>query len=181
MEIYKLKWTRLQNEIFRLLCVKTGKQLNQRTIANLLGVSPTAVAKAIVRLENDGVVLIKKDDKMNLTLVELNRDGEGVIDLKRVENLKMFYRSGVVDFLEENFPGCVIILFGSYSYGEDTINSDIDLAVIGGKDKTLNLGKFEKLLGREIRINFYDNFKTINKNLRSNLCNGIVLAGRLSL
>jgi len=181
MDMYKLKFTRLQNEIFRLLCVKVGESLNQRTISKKLNVSPTAVSKALIDLEKENLITIKKDKNMNLNLVELNRDSEGVIDLKRIENLKMIHESKVINYLEELFPGSVIILFGSYSYGEDTIKSDIDIAIIGSKEKEMNLEKFEKLLEKEIRINFYDRFNEIHKHLRSNLFNGIVLVGRIDL
>ncbi len=34
---------------------------------------------------------------------------------------------------------------------------------------------------REIRINFYDNFKDVHKNLRENLFNGIVLSRGIRL
>jgi len=181
MDMYKLKLTRLQNEIFRLLCVKTGASLNQRAISKILKVSPTAIAKSLEELEREKLINIKKNDLMNLNLIELNRDGEGVIGLKRVENLRMIYESGIVDFLEKKFPGSVIILFGSYSFGEDTIKSDIDLAIIGSKEKETDIEKFENLLGREIRINFYGGFNEISKNLRSNIFNGIVLVGRIEL
>ncbi|MFH1918112.1 MAG: nucleotidyltransferase domain-containing protein, partial [Nanoarchaeota archaeon] len=179
MEIYKLKWTRLQNEIFRLLCIKVGESLNQRAISKILKVSPTAIAKSLGELEKNKLINIKRDSMMNLSLIELNRDGKRITELKRVENLKMIYESGVVDFLEEKFPGSTIILFGSYSFGEDTIKSDIDLAVVGCKEKKINIEKFEKILEREIRINFYGNFNEINKNLRSNIFNGIILVGRI--
>jgi len=181
MNRYKLKFTRLQNEIFRLICIKAGESLNQREIAKKLNVSPTAIAKALQDLEKRGLVLNKKDKTMNLNLVELNRDKEGVINLKRIENLKMFYESGVVNYLEEKFPGSVIILFGSYSYGEDTTQSDIDIAIIGCKEKEMNLDKFEDLFEKEIRINFYESFGKIHKHLRSNIFNGIVLSGRIGL
>jgi len=181
MDIYKLKWTRLQNEIFRLLTIKAGTKLNQRTIANLLKVSPTAVSKAIKNLEKESIIKIDKDKKMNLTLIELNRDSQKVLELKKTENLRIIYESNIVEFLEEKFPGALIILFGSYSYGEDTQDSDIDLAIIGYKSKKLELEKFEKILKKEIRINFYNNLEEINKNLKSNLFNGITLSGRITL
>ncbi len=181
MDMYKLKWTRLQGEIFRLLCIKTGNPLNQRAIASLLNVSPTAVANSLMGLEKEGILAIKRDKNMNLNLIELNRDNPKIIGLKRVENLKMLYQSGISEFLEETFPGTSIILFGSYSYGEDTLKSDIDIAVIGTKEKEININKFEKILEREIRINFYDNFKEIHKHLKENLCNGILLKGGIEL
>ena len=181
MDIYKLKWTRLQNEVFRLLCVKAGKSLNQREIAEILKVSPTAVSKSLFLLEKEEVIRINKDRKINLNLVELNLDNPKVIELKRVENLKMIYESGLIESLEEKFPGTVIILFGSYSYGEDTLKSDIDIAVIGAKEKEINLEKFEKLLEKKIRINFYGSFKEIHKSLKENLFNGLLLKGGIEL
>ncbi|MBI2507662.1 nucleotidyltransferase domain-containing protein [Candidatus Woesearchaeota archaeon] len=98
-----------------------------------------------------------------------------------VDNLKQIYETGLADFLEKEFAGAAIILFGSYSRGEDTINSDIDFAVIGRKDKIIDTTNYEKLLERKININFYISFKNIHKNLKENLYNGIVLAGGIEL
>ena len=175
----KPKWTKLQSQIFRLLCIKTGQPLNQREIALELGVSPTAVSKALKGLED--LVKVEKSPKMNLISIQLNRDQKRVIELKRAENLKQLYESGLADYLEDRFPGSTIILFGSYSTGEDTVKSDIDIATIGAKEKATNLSEFEKFLGRTIIINTYDDFKKINKNLKQNIVNGITLQGTLEL
>ncbi len=181
MDKYKLSFTRLQAKILRFLSIKVGTKVNQRNIAKALNVSPTAVAKALKKLDKSRLIKIKKDPLMNLNLVELERENKKSIELKRTENLKMIQESGVVDFLEEKFPGTVIILFGSYSYGEDTVKSDIDLSVVGAKEKALNLEKYEKFLEREINVNVYSSFKEISKDLKDNLMNGIVLVGRVSL
>jgi len=181
MNMYKQKFTRLQNQIIRLLCVKVGAQLNQREIAKILKVSPTAVAKSLHLLEEDKLIKLQKLGTMNLKLVELNRDNVKSIFLKRTENLKMIYESGIVEFLYESFPGGVIILFGSYSKGEDTIKSDIDIAIIGSKEKHLDLEEFERKLGRLINLNFYDSINSIDKYLKSNIVNGIVLVGSIEL
>ncbi len=181
MDKYKLKFTKLQNEIFRLMCIKSGNALNKREIANLLDVSPTAIAKALVALEKENLVKVEKIKGMNLTHIELNRDNQNALLMKRTENLKQIYESGFAEFLEENFPGTTIILFGSYSRGDDTITSDIDMAVIEAKAKKINIDVFEKILEREIRINYYDSFRGINKELKENICNGIVLAGGIRL
>ena len=87
----------------------------------------------------------------------------------------------LADFLEKEFAGATIILFGSYSRGEDIINSDIDIAVIGRKDKLIDLTYYEKTLDRKININFYGSFKSIHKHLKENLCNGIILIGGFEL
>ena len=118
---------------------------------------------------------------MNLTSVSLNRDSPRVLALKRVENLHLVGESGLASFLEESFPGCTIILFGSYALGEDTLKSDIDIAVIGTKGKQLDLSRFEKALEREIRITFFPGLVGMDKHLKSNICNGITLAGAVEL
>jgi len=181
MDTNKLKFTRLQSEIFRFLCENVGEEVNQSLIAKNLKVSSTAVAKALKYLEKEKIVLVKKDKLMNLNLIQLNRENSLGVQLKRVENLKAVYESGIVEKLEESFPGRTIILFGSYSKGEDTIKSDIDFAVIGAKEKQINLSKFEEILKREVIINFYPHFKEINKELRESLCNGIVISGGIEL
>lgn len=175
--MYKLKHARLQNEIFRFLCIKAGISLNHRRIARPLKVSPTAVAKALKGLVAEGLVKAEKSQTMNLVSVELNRDNPKAIEMKRVENLKMIYESGLAEYLSEKLPGCVIIFFGSYSLGEDTKNSDIDIAVIGSKEKNIDIMRFSSLLERVVFLHFYEDLKGINKNLRSNILRGITLAG----
>ena len=185
MDMYQVNWTRLQSEIFRLFCVKSGVRLNIREIARALRVTPTAVSKALPELEKEGIVKIKKHGKINLVLVEFNRDNAKAIQLKRAENLKFIYESGIFDRLYNEFPGCTIILFGSYSKGEDVYTeeeenrSDIDIAVIGIMGKGVDVAKFEKILERKINFNFYESFGKIHKNLKDSILNGIVLSGGL--
>jgi predicted nucleotidyltransferase len=181
METIKLKLTRLQNEIFRLMCIKSGEKLNLSDISKNLRVSVTAISKSIPDLEKINLIKIEKDKKMNLTLVSLERSNKKAIQLKRIENLKMIYESGLNDYLEEEYLGATIVLFGSYSNGDDTTNSDIDIAVIGRKQKEINLKKFEEIFQRKIILNFYPLFKEIHKHLKENICNGIILTGGFEL
>lgn len=179
MDIYKVKWTTLQEEIFRLLCLKAGKKLSQREIAKILGVSPTAVANSLTKIKDENVIKIEKNRSMNL--VSFNRDERKAIELKRVENLRNIYSSGLAHYLEEIFHGRAIILFGSYSRGEDTTTSDIDIAIIGTKGKNIELDRFEKILEREIIINYYKSLKEIHPDLKLNILSGILLAGVIEL
>ncbi|MBS3145272.1 nucleotidyltransferase domain-containing protein [Candidatus Woesearchaeota archaeon] len=181
INIYKLKLTSLQQEILRLLFIRTGKQLNQNNIAKALNVSPAAVMKALPKIRDGNLINMSQDKESKRWAIELNTDNHRVMQIKRAENLKMIYESGLADFLEKELPGSTIILFGSYSRGEDTIRSDIDIAVIGRKEKHINLDDFEKKLERNISINFYASFKEIHKNLKENLFNGIVLFGGVEL
>ena len=185
--MYKLKWTRLQFEMFRLFCIKSGISLNVREIARELSVTPTAVSKALPILVKEKLLILKKYGKINLNLVHFNRGNQKAIYLKRTENLRLIYESGIVDFFHNEFPGCTIVLFGSYSKGEDVYTekkenrSDIDIAVIGIKEKNIEIRKFEKLLEREIILNFYESWEVIHKYLKDSILNGIILVGGVDL
>ena len=181
INIYKLELTNLQQKILRLLFVRVGTSLNQRQIAKYLKVTQPAVMKAIPSLEKQNLIKMQQDKETKRWSIELNRENHKVMHLKRVDNLKQIYESGLADFLEKEFAGATIILFGSYSRGEDIINSDIDIAVIGRSDKLIGLTNYEKNLERKININFYDSFKNIHKHLKENLCNGIMLVGGIEL
>lgn len=186
MDTYQIKWTKLQLEIFRLLCIKSGQTLNIRSIARLLKKSPTSISNALHDLERHGLIKVKKADNMNLFSIELNRSNPEVINMKRIENLKLIYESGFARFLRDSFPGTAIILFGSYSRGEDVWideenKSDIDIAIIGTKNRNVKLTEFNKRLERTITINFYPTFKEIHKHLRDSILNGILLSGSVDL
>jgi DNA-binding MarR family transcriptional regulator len=181
VNIYKLQLTILQQEILRLMCVKSGTILNQRQIANILYVTQPAVKKALPGLEKMGFIKIQQDKQTKRWSIELNKSNLRATQLKRVDNLKQLYESDLADYLETEFAGGTIILFGSYSRGDDIFNSDIDIAIIGRKEKIIELSKFEKMLDRKININFYQSFEDIHKNLLDNICNGIVLAGGIEL
>jgi predicted nucleotidyltransferase len=181
VNIYKVKLTNLQQEILRLLFVKAGISINARGIARSLGVSSPAVSKALPNLEKENLIKLKKDKESKRLAIELNRDNHKVMQLKRVDNIRLLYESGFVDFIEKEFAGGTIILFGSYSRGEDTYKSDIDIAIISRKDKIIDLTFYEKLFERDININFYESFKYIHKNLKENISNGIVIAGGIEI
>jgi len=180
VNIYKLKFTSLQQEILRLLFVKSGSTINAHAIAKALDVSQPAVSKALPGLEKEEYIMVKKDKESKRLSIELNRDNHAVTWLKRADNIKQLYDSGLVQFLYDKLQGATIILFGSYVFGEDTINSDIDLAIIG-YNKEIDLEMFEKILGRTININHYDSFKKIDKHLLNNILNGITLKGAVNL
>ena len=181
VNIYKLKLTILQQEILRLLFIKAGISLNANRIAKTLDVSQPAVSKSLPLLEKEGLIKVSKDKISKRLSIELNRDNNQVIWLKRADNLKQIYESGLANFLYDSFPGAAVIFFGSYAFGEDTSKSDIDLAVIGAKERMIDLEKFEKMLERKIIINYYKTFNSIEKHLLSNLASGILLKGTVDL
>ena len=76
-------------------------------------------------------------------------------------------------------PKC-IILFGSYSRGEDTETSDIDIFVEAKKQR-IKIDKFEGVLKRKIEIHFNEDFNNYSKELKNNIINGDALYGYLEV
>ena len=177
MDTYLLKWTHLEHEVFLLLSIHAGEKLSQREIAKILKMSPTTVSNCVINLKD--IVNIEKTKTINF--ISLNRDDKKAIQLKRAENFRNIYIFGLADYLEQELPGSTILLFGSYSLGEDTLGSDIDIAVIGRKEKELSFDKYEKLFQRKVNVNFYGSWKKINENLKNNILNGIVIHGSVEL
>jgi predicted nucleotidyltransferase/predicted DNA-binding protein (UPF0251 family) len=179
MDIYKLNFTITELELFSFLSLRAGEQFSQRELAKEIHVSPTAIGKSIKKLHEKKLIQLIKMKTINL--ISFNRDNRKAIQLKKIENLKQLYQSELIEFLEEKLAGATIILFGSYAKGEDTKNSDIDLAIIGRKEKTINCKIFEKKLARDININFYNSLEEIHIHLKNNILNGITLSGTIEL
>ena len=121
--------------------------------------------------------LIIKTKGKALTKVIANRENPGFINYKRAYNLEKIYDSKLIDYLISSYNNPkMIILFGSYSKGEDTEKSDIDMAVATSKKTGLDIKKYEKELKRGISIHEIDLAK-VSREFKNNLHNGIVLEG----
>lgn len=179
--MYKLQLTVLEQEILNFLFIRKGEVFTGRALAVALNVSQPGVGKALKKLEKEDYIKVIKNKETKRLSISLSEDNVLIQGLKRANNIKLLYESRVVEELSKKFPGTIIILFGSYAWGEDTTRSDIDIAIIGTKQKEINLEAFEKKLEREININFYGSFKRIDKHLLSNILNGITIKGAIEL
>lgn len=177
MQIHKINHTRLQQELLRYLYLQSGP-FTANALAKRLEVSTTAIIKAINGLD---LVKVTKDKESKRLSITVDRDNPRLTERKRIENLKMLYESNLPETLAEQFPGATIILFGSFAYGEDTEKSDIDIAIIGAKEKEIDVSPYSLRFHRPISVHFFGKFEDIDKNLKENLCNGIVLAGGIQL
>lgn len=180
MNIHKLTFTRLQQEILSYLFLRAGSVSTANALARHLDVSPTAIAKALPLLVEEGHLTVRKDEESRRLSIQMRREDPHLPHLKRVENLRLLYVSGLVEALADTHPGATIVLFGSFAFGEDTIGSDIDIAIIG-KKRDLPLERFEKLLAHKISLQYYPSGSSINIHLKESLCNGITLRGHIEL
>ncbi|MEK6917701.1 MAG: nucleotidyltransferase domain-containing protein [Nanoarchaeota archaeon] len=178
MDWNKLKFTKLENDILEFLFRNPTSSFNGKEIADRLKVSQTAIAKSVKNLSKIGLVSVQK--KILLS-IKLNRENKITFTLKRIFNIKEIYSSGLLKALSAEFPGSAIVLFGSYSLGEDTEDSDIDIAIIGYKDKSIDLNIFERKIQRRVQLHFFKESGNIHKDLKENIINGITLEGAIKL
>lgn len=149
-------------------------------ISRKINLAHTSVKKNIKGLINLG--FIKKEIETKGTrkfpVYMANKEYKKFTQMKKIANLDSLLESGLIDFLEERLMSKCIVVFGSYSRGEDTEESDIDL-FIESKKTEINCIPFEKKLKRKIELHFKESFKDYPKELKNNIIQGIVLNGFL--
>ena len=132
---------------------KPYEEIYLRKLAKELQLSPFAVKKYADLLIKEDV--IKEERKANLRYFRANVNNLFFKQLKIAFNIKLILNSGLLDFLKENLANVSsIVLFGSMAKGEDDENSDVDILIIG-KEKDINLEKFEEKIGKDITLHIF--------------------------
>ncbi len=158
-----------------------SKEFELMEISRNSRLAHTSVKKILDSLLKEKIILKKtlKKGKREFPIYFSNLNSQEFTNLKKLNNLKQIIFSGLVEKLEETFMPDSIILFGSYSRGEDTEESDIDL-FIESSEEQFNLKKYEKTLGRKINI-LFGSLSNLNKNLKENVLSGVLLKGTINL
>lgn len=144
-----------------------------KEISRIINLAPTSVRNQIRYLLKSG--LIKKKPAKPFDGFAANRENDNFIFQKRIYNLTRLKE--LADYLTTSYYPKLIVVFGSYSIGEDVENSDIDIFVLSKTKKNLDLKKFEKKLKRQINPLVLNNFNKLDSNLKKKIWNGIVLYG----
>lgn len=162
-------------KVLEILFENPSIEFHLRELSRLLKLSMPTIISATDILSKEK--LIMKIKGKVITKVMANRENIDFARYKRLYNLERIYTSGIVDYLltAYNHPKS-IILFGSYSRGEDIGSSDIDIAISTNKKLSLDLVKYEKTLNRSINIHEV-NLDKVSEEFKANLANGIVLEG----
>ena len=148
-----------------------------RELARITKLNPNTIINITDKLKKQKIII--KGKHKSMVEIRANIEDINFIRMKKIYNLGQIYKAGLVDFLIEYYDNPEsIILFGSYSRGEDIEKSDIDLVIITNKKEIPNFTLFETKLRRKLHIL---NFKRedISDELYRNLINGIVLHGYL--
>ena len=148
-----------------------------RELARETNLNPNTIINITKKLSKKDIIKIKKSK--HLVEVYANIEDQRFINKKRVHNLERIYSSGIIESLVNFYNPKTIVLIGSYSRGEDTEKSDIDLVIISNNKSQIEPDNFEKIFKRSIHI-MPVTYKEISEEFYTNIINGIVLYGYLS-
>ena len=147
--------------------------------------SKTAVKQVVESLV--GIQLLNKDVIGKAWLLSANQKHFYFTSKKVPYNLSIIYESGILDALYKAVPSArAVVLFGSYRWGTDVEESDIDIAaeVVDNHElQVVRLGVIEQLGYRKnvpVNLHIFSRNK-IDLNLFANIANGIVLDGFLEV
>ena len=164
-----------REKILEFFFKNPSKESHLRELSRLLKLSMPTIISITDDLAKENLIIKIKSGF--ITKVHANRESVRFIRKKRIYNMVMIFESGIVEHLLKiyNHPK-TIILFGSFSRGDDIEKSDVDIAVITKKKVSLNTTEYEKFLGRSINIHEMD-LNEVSEEFRLNLANGIILEG----
>jgi predicted nucleotidyltransferase len=147
-------------------------KLRVRHIERKVRVPLPSAIKYSKELVKEGI--LKKEVVANVVLYSANRNSERYKFDKKRYNVVLV--QGLVEFLKEKYHNPVIIVFGSYSKGEDVEESDIDIYIESPRKKVEDVSKFEN--SRNIQLFVHKGIHEIkNKELQNNIINGVILNG----
>lgn len=126
--------------------------------------------------------ILRTEEISEIKLFSANFGSNEYLLEKKLNNIKQIYTSGLIDHLIEEYSNPAIILFGSFSRGEDIESSDIDIYIETSTKEKINIEKFEKILQKDIQIFQEKDIKNIsNPHLANNIVNGITLNGSIEV
>jgi len=146
-----------------------------REISREIKLAPPSVKIIINNLIKQELLKPKKSKPFDGYVA--NRENDAFLFYKRAHNFLSLYN--LKNLIVESIHPKSIILFGSYSRGEDIETSDIDILIISKVKKEFKLSEIEKKLKRKINIMVVEDLKKLDSLILNKIYNGIILYGGL--
>lgn len=146
-----------------------------REIGREIKLAPPSVKIIINNLIKQDLIKSKKSKPFNGYVA--NRENDAFLFYKKAYNLMSLYN--LKNLIVESIHPKSMILFGSYSRGEDIETSDIDILIISKVKKDINVESIEKKLKRRINVMIVDDIKRLDKLIIKKVYNGMVLSGEI--
>jgi len=172
------KWKVLKVFFENPLPIDAGFQL--REISRIASLATTSVKLYLNEMADEGLIIKTKHRLFTYPVYRANFDSLDFRLLKKIDTIISLKELGFIEYLDNQCMPDVIVLFGSASKGEDTMESDIDLFLIC-KERKLDILDFETKLKRNISLLFSENFNELSNELKNNIINGVILKGYLKV
>ena len=164
--------TIMKEKIKTLFFNETLKRWHFEELVKETGISRERVNYFLKELLEEGFIKkVKQKGKMPYYLA--NRESIKFRNEKRLYGLSILSKSGLFEHISKLKKIKTAILFGSFSRGDWSKSSDIDLFIYGD-DKDFAEGEFEIKLDKEIQTFSYKDPKKIKKELDSKLIPNII-------
>ncbi len=175
-----MKTKDIKGRVREYFFVNPTKRLRVRQIERIVKVPLPSAIRYAKELEHEGI--LKSSLISGIKFYAADRSSEKFLLEKKLFNLKELFDCGLIDYLKSEFSNPTLIVFGSYSKGEDTEQSDIDMYIETPKKQKVEIEKFESILKRKIQIFNYSGIEKVpNKELSNNIINGVTLNGFLEV
>ena len=171
--------------VLRVLFDYPDKEFSLSELAKEAGVSKSNIGPFIQQLIDSDSVKVEKLSR--IWRIKANMQNSQFRMGKIVNNFERIYNCNFVEVLNELYRNPkAIVLFGSYRWGTDVSNSDIDIAIESPGlakaevEQKQELLPFENAFKRHINILLFDR-KSADIHVFNNIANGIVLSGFLEV
>ncbi|MDP7181555.1 MAG: nucleotidyltransferase domain-containing protein [Candidatus Woesearchaeota archaeon] len=152
-------------------------------LAEAVRIAKTTANRVVTRLAADGFLNI--DVLGRVWRITCSLDHEYNTTLKIPFNLSELYASGLLPDIQQQYPQArAIVFFGSYRKGQDTTDSDIDIAVEseGSSRRPIPFGHIKVGHRSSVPVTLHVfSRKHVDVNLFADIANGIVLDGFLEV
>lgn len=160
------------------------KSISLNNLSKTIRASKTATMMAVTSLITEKFLL--KEVVGKTWRIYANQKHQYIVTKKIPYNLGLVYETGIIAKIYNKHPEArTIILFGSYRWGTDNENSDIDLAVeVLSREMSIETIETLEQFGfrKKIKVNLHVFSRNkIDLNLFTNIANGIVLDGLLEV
>lgn len=170
----------IKDKIKEYFMQNPSQRLRVRQIERKLKLPLPSVIKYCKELKKEGILKIFEIERVKFYTSD--RASKIFLLEKKLFNIRLIFNSGLIEHLIKEYSNPAIVLFGSYSKGEDTETSDIDLYLESPKKETIKLNIFEEKLERKVQLFIFNSLSKIqNKELANNIINGITLNGHLEV
>ena len=160
------------------------KEMSLNDLTEEIGISKTTANRVVTILEEEG--FLKKQVLGKTWRISCNQNHPYNTTVKIPYNLWIIYETEIITKIHKLIGSSrSIILFGSYRKGDDTEESDIDIAVEVLDNKEIEIyeiGKMTSGYRKNVPVNVHVFSRNkIDLNLFVNIANGIILEGFLEV